>query len=86
MELKGTQTEKNLLTASEYRSIEILGGQETLADGKEAVIVIPYNDRDNDSKVDGTNIDEETLEIFCYDEIKSKWVKESETTVDTENN
>lgn len=45
------------------------------------IISIPYPDKDNDSIVDGTNINAETLDIYTYNETTQEWEKLPETVV-----
>ncbi|MEW6102580.1 MAG: hypothetical protein AB1630_01980 [bacterium] len=47
--------------------LSITASTQTLASCS-IVIEIPYNDKDNDHIVDGTNIDERTLKIYVYEE------------------
>ena len=49
-------------------------------------IIISYNDINNDTYLDGTNIKETTLVILRYDELENKWMGGFETTVNTEQN
>jgi len=66
---------------NEYRKIELEGAELT----GEVSIIIPYKDEDNDKKVDGTDIPENTLSAFYYDESRRKW-KKLTTELDLENN
>lgn len=56
-----------------YRDVS-LESQTSLLD-KEATMIVPYDDIDNNGYVDGTRAKEETLDIFTFDEVTQEWVK-----------
>ena len=74
----------NFSALDAYRDIS-LESKASLLD-KQFSIIIPYEDEDDDGLVDGTDIKEETLAIYTYDETEKVWVKLLDTLVYLEEN
>ncbi|RLD16491.1 MAG: hypothetical protein DRI36_05615 [Caldiserica bacterium] len=72
---------KDINPIDEYREIKLEGAELT----GEVSIIIPYKDEDDDGKVDGKGVPEDTLSAFYYDEDRGKWEKIT-TELDFENN
>jgi len=75
------QPSEKINPVDEYREIELEGAELT----NEVSIIIPYKDEDDDGKVDGKEVPENTLSAFYYDEDRGKWEKIT-TELDFENN
>lgn len=70
----------------EYLSVELENGQTLLANNKQATLVIPYKDEDNDGKIDGTNIPEKRLMALCYRRGWRTWKRDFGVEIDEVNN
>lgn len=70
----------------EYLSVELENGQTLLANNKQATLVIPYKDEDNDGKIDGTNIPEKRLIALCHRRGWRTWKRDFGVKVDEVNN
>jgi hypothetical protein len=77
-----TIQERDILSTNEYLKVSIDNSESTLLN-KEAIIIMPYKDSDNDGKVDGLNIPEKYLSIFYYNLSSGKWEKVT-TEIDKE--
>jgi len=70
----------------EYLLVELENGQTLLANNKKATLVIPYEDEDNDGKIDGTDISEKRLIALCYRSGWRTWQRDFEAVADEINN
>jgi len=77
-----TIQERDILSTNEYLKVSIDNSESTLLN-KEAIIIMPYKDSNNDGKVDGLNIPEKYLSIFYYNLSSGKWEKVT-TEIDKE--
>jgi hypothetical protein len=67
---------EDLASANEYREIILENGQTELIDDKEATMVIPYVDEDDNGRIDSTAVDVKSLEIYRYMPLTERWQKE----------
>ncbi|MFH1413957.1 MAG: PKD domain-containing protein [Candidatus Omnitrophota bacterium] len=70
---KVDDSNSSLVDMDSYRNISLASNTTEL--DKEAVIRIPYQDDDNDGYVDGTDVEEGTLNIYRYDESSGEWLQ-----------
>lgn len=70
--------------ANEFRDITLDSGQTSLSNNKEAEIVIPYKDDNNDNIIDGTTTKVYDTKVMRYNETTLKWEK-LDSVVDTTN-
>jgi PKD repeat protein len=66
-----------------YRYVAI---QSEAALNKKVTIIIPYADNDDDGYVDGTQIPEENLKMYRYDETAKEWVEVFDCMVNPQEN
>lgn len=70
--------------ANEFREITLDSGQTSLSNDKEAELIIPYTDDNDDKIVDGTTTKVYDLKVMRYNTSTGKWEK-LDSVVDTTN-
>jgi hypothetical protein len=73
-------------TIEHYWEITLDNGQHELNNQKEATIVFPYKDSDNDGVIDGTSIFEKDIKVFTFDENTGLWEVVESQQIDYEKN
>ncbi len=71
--------------AGTFVDVTLLSGQTTFTQGKEPVIILPYEDQDDDGYVDGLNVKADTLQLVVYDPVTRLWEPLQNVTHDKQN-